>query len=553
MKRIRPVLLIVTTILLTTGCDNEPEKKQPEVTYQECNEQILRLNLNDDPLSLDPRYSRSLRDLTVVKQLFEGLTRLNEESKPELALAEHVEISEDGKTYTFKLRETFWSNGLPITTQDFIYTWHKILEVHSACDYANIFYPIKNAKLAKEGKCPLEEVGISAIDDTTLVVELEYPTPYFLELTAFPAYYPICKEVDLKNKHWAQATAASQGFVSSGPFTVEKWTNNQELSLVKNQTYWDLPSVSLDRIVFSIISDNNTEHCLFEKGELDWIGLPISINISTDLIEKMKQEGKLHSYHVAGTYMLKFNTERAPFNLPKLRKAFAYAISRQEIIDHILLGNQIPATSLLPPTMSLQKKGYFKDGDSELAKKLFEEAMEEYGLTVDNLSDIVLTYLPTERNCKIVQLIQQQWRKTFGIDVNLLSYENKAFRSLLKSGQFQIAIGDWIGDFNDPITFLDLFKYRNDEKTGNGLNDTGWYNSLYSELLDCAVQELDEGRRSQYFKEAETILMNEMPIIPLYHHSFSYIKKDYVKDVLLSPLGLADFKKARIDKRSTVQ
>lgn len=503
--------LLIAPLLLFASC--EPKKVQ---------EQTLRLNLAEDPVSFDPRLVRSLKDLTVVKQLYEGLMRLDAIGKPQPGLARAVEISEDGLIYTFHLRQSVWTNGDPITAHDFVTSWQKVLDPSFAADYSHMLYPIKNGKHARLGECLPQKIGVHALDDYTLIVELEAPTPYFLELTAFPTYFPTHQHT----------------LTFNGPFQLKRWSPQSELILEKNPCYWDQKSVRLQAIQFSLLADNNTESKLFEKSDLDWLGQPISHNLSTDLISKVAHQ----SFAVAGTFWLKFNTHSSPFDQQKIRKAFSYALNRKEIIEHILQGNQTLATGPLPPAMQLQKEPYFQDGDATRAKQLFKEVLKENGWTNDNFPRITLNYPPSERNSKIVQLIQQQWEKVFQIPIRLEASEGQYYKRKLREGCYQVATGDWIADYNDPLAFLELFKSQNE------MNETGWDNACYDLLLDQSIAERDSEKRMDLLHEAEKILVESMPIAPLYHYAFDYLKKDYVKEVILSPLGIADFKWTKIER-----
>lgn len=507
-------------LTLSVSCTQSQPKKNSE--------QVLRLNLSDDPVSLDPRAVRLLKDLTVVKQLFEGLTRLDPEGVPQLALADSFTLSEDMLTYTFHLRDAQWSNGDPISAHDFYHAWTEVLDPAFASDYAYMLYPIKNAQKVRQGLCTPQELGITVIDDQTLVVTLENPTPYFLELTAFPTFFPI----------------HPKPFVNNGPFSLDTWAPQKELNLKKNPTYWDHHHVQLDRLIFSIIADSHTESQLFETDELDWLGQPISNNIIPELLSKMKQEGHLDSYGIAGTLWFKFNTKQSPFDNLNIRKAFSRAINRQDIITHILQGNQTLATGPLPPCMSVKSKPYFNDGDDLKAQEFFEQGLCEQGWTRETFPPVTLKYTSSERNNKIVQLVQQQWHQAFGIRVELQASEKQVSEQKTKQGLYQISIGQWIADFNDPLAFLEIFK-----SPSTGINDTGWHDATYSMLLEASLHESNLRKRQELLLQAETILMEAMPIAPLYHYAFDYAKKPYVQDVVLSPLGIADFKTAHVNAR----
>jgi oligopeptide transport system substrate-binding protein len=528
---------LICMMLILSGCSHSPEKST---------EKTLRLNLTEDPVSLDPRVVRSLKDLTVVKQLFEGLMRLDPHGIPQPAIAQSVEISEDLLTYTFYLREAYWNNHNPVTAYDFEYAWKSILDPNFASDYAHMLYPIKNAEQARRGACAIDAIGVNAVDDRTLIVHLCAPTPYFLELVSFPTYSPLNRDFSEKNQNWLDLEG--EDFNCNGPFCLQTWSPQKELVFVKNPTYWDQQAVQLESIRFSMIKDNLTESNLFDKGELDWLGQPISHAIATEILGKMKEAKMADSYPVSGTFWLKFNTEKEPFNHQKVRKAFSYAINRSEIIAHILQGNQVIATGPLPPSIFQHDRLLFQDNDLEAAKQLFLEACTEEGWNLDSFPKITLSYSHSQRNHMIAQTIQQQWKKAFNLDVELELLEPHIYRNACRLGNFQVGPGEWIADFNDPLAILELFKFKKDNKKGTGLNDTEWQNELYISLLNAMLIEKSPTKRKELAEQAEKILIEDMPIIPLYHYAFDYAKKSYVQDVVLSSLGIADFKKARITR-----
>lgn len=503
-------LVIVACIL--SSCCKTPQTK--DVSHR------LNLNISEDPQTLDPRMVSSSRDLSLVMQLFEGLTRMDREGKPQMAVAERMELSSDGCTYTFYLRPSKWSNDEIVTAFDFEYSWKKVLDPNFPSDYAHILFPIYNAKEAKMGQVALSEVGIHALDEKTLQVRLSYPTPYFLELTAFPTFFPVNKNNNAK-----------ETFVSNGPFCLNYWKPSEMIEFKKNPLYWEKEKVLLEELVFSVITDNTTEEYLYEKGELDWLGQPLSHNIVTDVLKQLKDGGKLNSYPVAGTYWLKFNTAVEPFNDVRLRKALSYAIDRNQIIDHILYGNQQVATRLLPPSMRRSEELFFQNGDTSQALELFKAYLADH-----SSPKIVLSYFASERNTKIMQFIADSWRKTFGVDVTLEGMESKVYMQKVKMGEFQVGSGDWIADFNDPISYLELFKRK---------NDCAWSHANYTALIDEALNEVKSEKRASLLEKAEKILIDEMVVAPLYFYSWDYVKNDSIEGVVLSPLGPVDFKNAR--------
>lgn len=460
---------------------------------------------------------RSIKDLTISKQLFEGLFRFDLEGKLVPALASAVSLSQDATCYTFTLREAYWSDHTLITAHDFVRSLQELFEPSFPSDYASMLFMIKNAKLAKMGRCCIEDVGVYALDNKTLVIDLVQKVPYFLELTAFPTFFPVPSKAD----------------VYSGPFTLKRMDPEFALVIKKNEAYWDKDQVALDQIYFSMITDHCTEALLFEEGELDWLGQPLSHALSTELLAQMKEAS---SYSILGSCWLVFNTDQFPLNQPKLRRALSIAIKRQELIAHILQGGQEVAYSPIPSSMNLSKNTYYNDGDIKEAKELLQASKMDSG------SKLSLLFPSTNRARQLAQTIQSQWQQGLGVEVRLELVEPHVYRQRVKEGDFMISYGQWVADFADPVAFLDLFRLPR----SSGLNTTNWQSTVYKELLEQADAESCPIKRKNLLATAEKLLIEEMPIAPLYHYAFDYAKKEYVSDVALSPLGIADFKYAKI-------
>lgn len=498
--------------------------------------QTLRLNLHSEPPTLDPGIAEDSTSGAVIRATFDGLTRTGQDGKPHESVAEKVDVSKDMLTYTFHLRDSKWSNGDPVTAKDFEFAWKRALDPKTASNYAYQLYYIKNGEKFNKNEAKMDDVGVKALDDKTLQVTLENPTPYFLELTAFYTYYPVDQKVVTADPKWA---TEAKTHVGNGPFKLESWEHKSKLTLVKNDNYWDKDTVKLDKIDFSMVEDENTELSMFDNDELDWAGAPLS-TIPTDAMQSLKDSGKLNIQPIAATYMYKFNTTKAPFNNAKIRKAFAYAIDRQSIIDNVTQAEQAPATGLVPTSMILNKDGYFKDHDVETAKKLLAEGMKELGIT--KLPPITLSFNTSEGHKKIAEAIQDQWKKELGADVKLENKEWKVYLEDMHQGNTHVFRSGWTGDFNDPINFLALFKEKN-----GGNNDTFWENKQYQDLLNKSALEADPEKRKAILAQAEQILMDEMPIAPIYFYTNSYVKKDNVKGVLMDGLGFIDYKWASIE------
>lgn len=520
MRPIFKTLLFFSLLIVFVGCSAKQEN-------------VVRINLGAEPASLDPRKARDLQSMTLARMFFEGLTRVNQQDQPELALAEKVDVSADGKIYTFTLRSATWTNGDRVTAQDFVYAWTKSLEPHFPADQAFQLYVIKNGKAAKEGKVSLDQIGVKALDEKTLQVELQNPTPYFLELTALPIYFPFSLKADQQSD--------IKKVVGNGPFVLKDWKHNDLLQVVKNKAYWDASHVKLNEIHLVMVPED-TELKMFERGELDWAGSPLSI-LPVGSLAELKKSDKLHVKPFLATYFFRANVEADLFQHPLMRKAFAEAIQRAEIVEHVTQGGQLPAKGLLPPSLRGKEDGALADGDIKTAQKDFENALEMLEVTRQELPSISLMYVTGERNHLIAQAVQEQWRKALQVNVELQPVERKVFFDRLSKKNYQLASGSWTADYNDGMNFLEIFKFK-----AGGSNNTAWENPRYRELLDRAAETAEAGERQHLFQQCENILMQEMPIIPLFHYTMLYLSNEKVKGVVLSNLGSIDFKWASIDQ-----
>lgn len=532
------ILFILFVFFLLAGCST---KNETLPLYQN-EKQILRLNLHSEPASLDPRLARDIPSLTTGKMFFDGLTRRALDGTLQLSVAEKVFFSEDNKSVTFILRSTYWSDGTPVTAYDFEASWKRVLSPDYPAENAHHLFVIKNGRLAKNGEVSLSEIGVYALNEFTLLVELESPNPYFLDLLASPISFPVSSNAETKNPQWS--TLQGEEFICNGPFCLQQWEHGSELSAKKNPLYWDVDQVHLEKIILTMIEDEHTELNMYENGELDWAGSPNS-SIPPEAIPYLRDCNELHIQPIASTYCFKFNTGAPPFDSVKMRKAFAYAINRQSLIDNVLQANQQVAQSLLPPCVFPHSHSSSLVTNREKAVALFEEALRENGWTRETLPPIVLIFSKSEKHQKTAQAIQQQWCHTFGIKIALQSYEWNSFLEHLSKHNFQIGGKGWVSDISDPLSFLEVYKFAHDSSLAAN-NETQWEDKLFIELLDQATSTADVEERSHLIAEAERLLMEQMPIAPLYHSTACYLKKSYVHNVYLSELCDLDFKYAFI-------
>jgi oligopeptide transport system substrate-binding protein len=509
MKSIR---LIVLLFVALCSCQPTPKDKKE-----------LRINIATEPVTLDPGRVRHLQGFSLTCALFEGLTRMNQEGQPELALATHLTLSEDECTYTFFLRESKWTNGDRLTAHDFVYAWTRMVKPDFPGDLAFSLYDIKNAQAIKKGELPIEELGVKALDDYTLQVQLERRTPYFLQLVATPAFSPINEKVDRADPNWATNAAS---YVSNGPFSLSKWEHHHVIVVEKNMKYWDRDTVRLSHIQMAMVGDENTELQMFERGEIDWVGSPLS-TISIAAIPTLKKQHVLHSQPMCGTTFIRINTQLQPFDRPEVRRMLSAALNRQEMMEGVTHGTQIPAVGLLPGMLSF-------GGNIPFESEVLEGCAD--------LSEVTLMYSSSERNHLIAQAIQHQWGKVFGLNVKLEALESKVYYARVSRQDYQLAMGSLVADFLDPMNLLEVFKYR------KGNNNTFWENNDYIELLDQAKCANNNQDRSRLLKDAETLLINEMPIIPLFHFNMLYMKNNDIENVLLSSSGVLDFKRAEVKR-----
>lgn len=510
--------------LFLVGCNSSPQGAKPTST-----DQTLTIAVSTDLQALDPRMMRDTLSANVAHMLFEGLMYTDYNNHIVPGIAKSVQISDDGLTYTFELKDTFWSDGSPLTANDFEYTWKSTLDPQFPAPNAYQLYVIKGAQAAKEGKAPLSSVGITASDPHTLVVQLEKPTPYFLDLTTTHFFIPV-------SERWAKS-GIKEGIVSNGPFKLGTWKPTEEFTAIKNPHFWNHENVRLTRVSLAVI-DDNTALKLFEKGSVDWVGSPMSL-IPADATATLKAQGKLIYAPAAVSTWLRVNTGLSPFNHLKIRKAFNLAIDRHALVEYIIKGTHIPATGIVPLTFGIQTRPYFQDNDIPNAWTNFQDALKDMEISKDDLPSISFCYVATDRNHKIAQAIQQQWVNALGIEVRLEPCEMNVYFDKMHQKNYQISIGSWSADIKDPMNFLEIFKSKN-----NGTNNTQWESKEFAALLDASMTIRDKMNRLVTLGKAERLLMEDVPVMPLFHTTFNYIKKKDVNGVYFSELGYLDLRHA---------
>lgn len=505
------------------------------------------MNLNAEPPTLDPAMTQDNISGTVENAIYEGLTRVDKDGSVLPGMAEKWEISDDNLTYTFTIREgAKWSNGEPVTAADFEYSWKRTLNpnVETPSPYAYQIYYLKNAEEYNTKKITdTEQIGVKAQDDRTLVVTLKSPTPYFLNLLTFYTYYPVHKPTVEADPNFAKEAAT---LPTNGPFLLAEWNHNESIVLKKNPDYYAADEIKLNEVRMSMVNDANTELSMYDTGELDWAGRPAG-EIPTDMLPSLKDdpEANLQIKGIASTYYYNFNTTKPPFDNLKIRQAFAMAIDRQALIDNVTLGEQKPAFGFVPFGIRGQEKefreevqdSYFTE-DLEKAKQLLAEGMAEKNLT--KLPAIEIIHNEGEGHKKIATAIADMWKRNLGVEVTVQAQEWSVFLTNRTNLNYQIARAGWGADYNDPMTFLDMWT------SNSGNNDVGFKNPEYDELVNKAKMSTDVKERMETMAAAEKILIDNMPIMPIYYYTGIWMQKKYVMDVFVDYAGEINFNRGYI-------
>lgn len=480
-----------------------------------CSEKRERADLvfinGAEPESFDPAIVTDQVGMRISSALFEGLCRVNEMGRPEPGVAERWEISEDARTYTFFLRhDARWSNGDPVTANDFVQSWQRVLDPSTGADYASQLHVIAGARAYSEGKInAFSDVGVRALDEHTLQVELENPTPYFIDLCAFATLAPV--HLPTVKKH-AGSWIKPAHLVCNGPYLLKAWKLDDHIRLEKNPMYWDAEHVAMETINVLPIAEPNTAINYFLTGEVDLImdkGM-----VPTSLTAELKRKPWFHTGPFLGSYFTRFNTTRPPFNDPKVRQAFTMAIDGRRITEKITQLGEIPAWSLTPPGAGSGSAAYEPPPglgfDPERARQLLAEAGYPGG---KGLPRIEYLYFPKPVENSIAVELQSMWQEHLGVSVQLAKQEWKIYLASMRSLDYQMCRSSWVGDYNDPNTFLELFI------GGSGNNRTGWANAEYDGLIRSAAAEADPIRRNGLLAAAERLLVSEQCVIlPIYYY-----------------------------------
>jgi oligopeptide transport system substrate-binding protein len=522
--RLRPFLrLLVLFVAIpfalgTTGC-----LKRETAVERGNRDQTLHRGMGPEPADLDPHLATTANDYTVLSALFEGLVGEHPATlAPVPGVAERWELSADQLTYTFHLRaDAKWSNGDPVTSRDFLASWQRVLTPSLAADNAYLLYIVQNAEAFHQGTLTdFAQVGVSAPDDRTVRITLEHPASYFLSLLQHWVWWPV--HLPTLQKHGSpyergNRWARPDTFVGNGPFNLAEWRTGQHLHVVKSPTYWDAATVRLNAVRFHPIEDLNAEERAFRSGQLH---LTEALPVAKVDAYRASSPDLLRIDPYLGTYYYTLNINRPFLNEPRVRRALALSVDRTGIVEKILRGGQQPAHAFTPPDTAGYTATARFDSDFDEARRLLAEAGYPEGKGAPVLEILLNT---SENHRVIAEELQATWRKELGLEIRLNNMEGKSVLAARRVGDFQILRSSWIGDYNDPATFLNVWT------SSSGNNHSGWSRPDYDQLLFQAARTSDPAARHALFQQAEALLVADAPIIPLYHYTHVFLKHPAVQ------------------------
>ncbi|MDM5188909.1 peptide ABC transporter substrate-binding protein [Bacillus sp. DX4.1] len=522
---------LVSTLLISSflaGCG-----KENTVTKPKDEKKILQLTETGEIPSLNSLKVTDAVSFNVLNNVMEGLFRLSKKDEVIPGIAQKHEISKDGKTYTFQLRDAKWSNGDPVTAHDFVFAWRQLINPETGSEYAYIMYDVKNAEKINKKQLGLNELGIKAQDDKTFVVELEHPVPYFTKLLCLPSFYPI-------NAKYAKEKGDKYGLeanttVYNGPFTLSEWKHEANFTMKKNNQYWDKKEVKLDEVNYQIVKDISTVVNLYETDKID------RAVISTEFVDKYKNDKELKQYTDPVMYFFRFNENVPMLKNKNARLALSMAFDKKGLATSFLNDGSVPANYYVPNGFlkGPDKKDFrattteFNKTNVKQAKEYWEKAKQETGTNEVTLE--LLNY-DLENFKKVGEYIKEQLEKSLpGLTVKVKLQPHSQKLALEKKKEYEMSLSRWLPDYPDPMTYLEVFISE------SGVNNTGYANPEYDALIKKTKIELgnDEKERWKAMQDAEKMLLDDAVIAPVFQRGLSYVQKSYVKDLYVHQFGPA--------------
>jgi ABC-type oligopeptide transport system substrate-binding subunit len=497
---------------------------------------VLRFTLGAEPETYDPGLAVGQPDGRVARILFEGLTREDPQTLAPLpGQAYRWDLGDRGRTYTFHLRPGIrWSDGHPVTAGDFRWSWLRVLRPETASRYASFLFPVVNAEAFNKGQLKDEaRVGLEAPDESTFVVHLASPVPYFLYLCQFYTCLPV---PSWPFERFGNRWTLPANIVSNGAFTLTYWRQNDRFEFAKNPRYWDAASVKLDRLVGYTIDDLNTSFNLYKAGVIDWCP---SGYFPSQFIPYLRGYADYLHGDFQGVYFYSMCVKRPPIDNIWVRRALNYSVDRDAIANDLLKGSRRPWGNLVPTGYPGYRKPAGVRFDPAYARGCLARAGYPGGKGFPKISILINT---SEDHRRIAEAIQEMWKRELGISVAIQNEEWGSYLQSVTALEYDVARRSWIGDYLDPNTFLECYL------TGDGNNRTGWSDPRYDALIHDAAKQLDPEKRLAILSEAEALLMSEGPIIPIYHYSTNELVKPYVRGIYRTALDVHPLTWAWIDR-----
>ena len=511
-----------------------------------------------EPQTIDPALNSAVDGAIMTQHMFEGLMKWVDSGNPvndkgnmnyaalAAGQAESYEKTDNGDgtvTYTFKIRsDAKWSDGQPVTANDFVYSWQRLANPLTAADYCYMIDMVQGYAAVNAGEADPTTLGVSAPDESTFVVNMTYDCPYFLEICAFPAAFPVRQDIiEAYGDTWTTDDNSSH-YISNGPWKLAEWVHDSYIKMVPNEYHYDAANLGPNSLTFQLMEDQNSMLAAYRSGDLQFIE-----EMPVDEIAGLLASGELNIVDYIGTYYVCYQTQAAPFDNALVRQAFTLAIDSKYIVEQVTQTGQVPATGFVPAGIYDADPngddfrtvgGDYWDApvddatyqaNCEKARQLLAEAGYPNG---EGFPTVTYLYNTSDAHKAVGEALQQMWQEELGVTVQLQNQEWNAFLETRKKGEYQIARNGWIADYNDPCSFLDMWY------TGGGNNDAQYSNPEYDAMIDAAKATSDPAERMSYFHKAEDIIIGQdWALGPIYFYTQKYMMADGISGAFYTPLG----------------
>ena len=506
----------------------------------------LAVCLASEPMTIDPALNSAVDGAIMTNHMFEGLVKWVDNGSGEAELAPgqaeswEKTVNDDGTvTYAIKMRDGIkWSDGKDVTAGDFEYSWKRLADPATAADYCYMIDMVQGYAEVADGSADKDTLGIKAVDDKNLEITLSYDCPYFEEIMAFPATFPVRQDIVEGNEEW---TYSPETYIGNGAYKMVEWTHNAYILTEKSETYYDYEKLGPDTIKYTLLDDNNAMLAAFNSGELNFI-----MNFPTDEMANYLASGQITVAPYIGTYYVCFNTEDEVFSNPLVRQAFSLVIDRNYIVENVSQSGEVPATGYVPSGV-YDAEGANGDDFRTVGGEYYSVSADDYQANCDKARELLAEagypngegfpaveymYNTDDRHKAIAEALQNMWQTELGVTVNLSNQDWNVFLKSRKDGDFQIARNGWIADYNDPCSFLDMWY------TGGGNNDAQYSNPEYDALIDAAKATSDQTERMAAFHKAEDLLIGQDSVLaPIYFYTNPYMLSDNISGMYYTPLG----------------